>query len=93
MTLPPSAPTCQPADPALALREIRSMVSWLQKTDIQELFNQGYIDNVCTQVSQDMVIWNNKIYNPDPILCDGDGPLINFVNGSRSFMPANHCCF
>lgn len=48
------------------------------KTDIEKLFNSGYIDNVCTQVEQDMLIWNHKHYQPNPILCDGDGPINQF---------------
>ena len=24
---------------------------------------------------QDVAIWENKIYIPDPVVCDGDGPL------------------
>jgi 3-ketosteroid 9alpha-monooxygenase subunit A len=23
----------------------------------------------------DVVIWRDKIYRPEPILCDGDGPI------------------
>ena len=48
------------------------------KTDVAKLFNDGYIDNVCTQVEQDMLIWNYKHYQPNPILCDGDGPINQF---------------
>lgn len=48
------------------------------KTDIAKLFNDGYIDNVCTQVEQDILIWNYKHYQPNPILCDGDGPINQF---------------
>lgn len=49
-----------------------------QKNDIEKLFNDGFIANVCTQVEQDMVIWNHKRYEPNPILCDGDGPINQF---------------
>lgn len=47
-------------------------------SDVEKLFNDGYIDNVCTQVEQDMLIWNHKHYQPNPILCDGDGPINQF---------------
>ena len=36
------------------------------------------MDNVCEQVEQDMLIWNKKIYEPNPILCDGDGPIAQY---------------
>jgi len=48
------------------------------QTEIDSLFNDGYIDNVCNQVEQDMKIWNYKHYQPNPILCDGDGPINQF---------------
>ena len=48
------------------------------ETEIAKIFNQGFIDNVCIQVEQDMVIWNHKHYQPNPILCDGDGPINQF---------------
>ena len=28
--------------------------------------------------SVDLVIWNNKKYRPKPLLCDGDGPILQF---------------
>lgn len=48
------------------------------KTEMAKLFNQGYLDEVCRQVNQDIPIWNHKRYNPEPILCDGDGPIAQF---------------
>ena len=26
----------------------------------------------------DFIIWNNKRYRPNPLLCDGDGPILPF---------------
>lgn len=54
-------------------------------TDAARLFNQGYIDHVCQQVEQDIRIWNHKRYEPDPILCDGDGPIAQFRKWFRQF--------
>ena len=45
------------------------------KTDIAKLYNQGYVDNICNQVGEDIHIWKYKTYRRDPILCDGDGPI------------------
>lgn len=41
----------------------------------EEAFIQGYIDANNFAFGQDVAIWENKIYIPDPIVCDGDGPL------------------
>ena len=59
------------------------------KTDVAKLFNDGYIDNVCTQVEQDMLIWNYKHYQPNPILCDGDGPINQFRKWFAQFYVEN----
>ncbi|MCB1615177.1 MAG: Rieske 2Fe-2S domain-containing protein [Pseudomonadales bacterium] len=45
------------------------------ETDMAALFTQGYMDEMCRQVEQDIQIWNYKCYQPNPILCDGDGPI------------------
>ena len=36
---------------------------------------QGYVDANNFAFGQDVAIWENKIYIPDPVVCDGDGPL------------------
>ena len=36
------------------------------------------IANVIQQLKEDTPIWENKIYRPLPILCDGDGPIAKF---------------
>jgi 3-ketosteroid 9alpha-monooxygenase subunit A len=38
-------------------------------------FIQGYVDANNFAFGQDVAIWENKIYIPDPVVCDGDGPL------------------
>lgn len=49
--------------------------------DLSEQFSiltDGLIAEVVRQVGHDMVIWENKLYRPDPILCDGDGPIAKY---------------
>ncbi len=49
--------------------------------DITEQFNiftNGLIAEIVRQVGHDMVIWENKLYRDDPILCDGDGPVAKY---------------
>lgn len=36
------------------------------------------IADICKQLSEDMPIWENKKYQPNPVLCDGDGPIAKF---------------
>ena len=45
---------------------------------------------LCRQVEADMPIWENKVYKPDPILCDGDGPVHLFRKWfSQFYAPSN----
>lgn len=41
----------------------------------EDTFVQGYVDANNYAFGQDVAIWENKIYIPDPVVCDGDGPL------------------
>ncbi len=36
------------------------------------------IADICKQLREDKPIWENKIYRPLPVLCDGDGPIAKF---------------
>jgi len=44
-------------------------------SEIKTMLAQGYTDEVCNQIEQDINIWEHKHYLPNPILCDGDGPI------------------
>lgn len=35
--------------------------------------------------SVDFIIWNNKKYRPNPLLCDGDGPILKYRQWFRKF--------
>jgi 3-ketosteroid 9alpha-monooxygenase subunit A len=41
---------------------------------------RGQVDSITGQtgVAGDIPIWQNKIHRADPILCDGDGPIMRF---------------
>jgi nitrite reductase/ring-hydroxylating ferredoxin subunit len=43
-----------------------------------EVIAQAMLDNLCFQVEQDIPIWDHKHYQPNPILCDGDGPIAQY---------------
>ena len=42
-------------------------------------------ENVVEQVGHDVPIWENKIYQPNPILCDGDGPIAKYRKWFNQF--------
>ncbi len=35
--------------------------------------------------SVDFIVWNNKKYRPKPLLCDGDGPILQFRKWFKQF--------
>lgn len=43
--------------------------------DEENAYIKGYVDANNFAFGQDVSIWENKIYIPDPVVCDGDGPL------------------
>jgi phenylpropionate dioxygenase-like ring-hydroxylating dioxygenase large terminal subunit len=43
------------------------------------------IQNVVDQLNEDIPIWEHKIYRPDPVLCDGDGPIAQYRKWFQQF--------
>ena len=43
--------------------------------------------------SVDMEIWNNKLYRAKPILCDGDGPILQYRKWFRQFYVGEELSF
>ena len=55
------------------------------QSDMQVSVGQLAIDEVVRQVNQDIPIWENKEYLPNPVLCDGDGPIAKYRKWFRQF--------
>jgi phenylpropionate dioxygenase-like ring-hydroxylating dioxygenase large terminal subunit len=54
---------------------------FIQRKDMnetQQRMAKALTDEISRQVEQDIPIWQHKIYQPNPILCDGDGPIAQF---------------
>ena len=47
--------------------------------------NAAIVADIKKQIEEDIPIWENKIYRPLPILCDGDGPIAKFRKWYRTF--------
>ena len=43
------------------------------------------IADIVKQLNEDKPIWENKVYRPLPILCDGDGPIAKFRKWYSTF--------
>lgn len=46
---------------------------------------QAMIKNLCRQLDQDKVVWDRQRFMPDPVICDGDGPIAAFRQYYRQF--------
>lgn len=49
-----------------------------QKEGISSMAAKAFIHEVCRQLDQDKVIWDNMHYLKRPVICDGDGPILRF---------------
>jgi len=55
--------------------------------DMQKLVNL-YMTNLKAGFEDDIRIWENKLYRDTPILCDGDGPIMQLRRWYRQFYVA-----
>ena len=46
---------------------------------------KAFVAEVKRQVEQDIPIWENKIHLPQPLLCDGDGPIAEYRRWAEQF--------
>ncbi len=46
---------------------------------------RDFIDGLIEAVQPDIPIWENKVYRPEPPLCDGDGPVAGFRRWALQF--------
>ena len=46
---------------------------------------QAFVKEVNRQFTDDIPIWENKIYVDKPNLCDGDGPIARFRKWAQQF--------
>ena len=62
--------------------------AFTKPNDISEQFNMFtdvLIQELVDQVGHDIPIWEHKIFRPDPILCDGDGPIAKYRKWFKRF--------
>lgn len=54
-------------------------------SDDQKVIADGVRAMMVEQVEEDIPIWEHKKYEPNPILCDGDGPINKYRKWFRQF--------
>jgi 3-ketosteroid 9alpha-monooxygenase subunit A len=53
--------------------------------NMADVAGEEFVQNMTEGVRQDLHIWENKIYRPRPLLCDGDRFLGEFRRWARQF--------
>jgi nitrite reductase/ring-hydroxylating ferredoxin subunit len=48
---------------------------------------QTYMEEHAVVATQDFEIWEHKLYRPDPLLCEEDGPIAEYRRWVRQFYP------
>ena len=43
-------------------------------------------------IDQDVPIWENKLFRPQPKLCEGDGPIMTYRRWAAQFYPKEVSC-
>ena len=62
----------------ISATRVRLRFAFTKPLDISEhtgFLTDALIEELARQVTNDMPIWENKIYRETPMLCDGDGPI------------------
>ena len=62
-------------------------VSYLNKQKDARVDRIGiaFVKEVNRQFTDDITIWEHKVYRPNPILCDGDGPIALYRKWAEQF--------
>ncbi|AGP35077.1 hypothetical protein BE04_18160 [Sorangium cellulosum] len=58
---------------------------WLRNDGAQRL-GHALAAEVCRQIEEDIPIWENKIYRPQPVLCAGEKTIMTFRKWSSQFL-------
>ncbi len=60
-------------------------VKKIGNADITRGVGRALIADIEKQMNEDRPIWENKVYQPRPVLCDGDGPIGVFRRWCQQF--------
>jgi len=80
------------ADPILLItttpldeRNVAMRWTFFAEGPLAETLGVAFADQLMNGVLPDMPIWENKVYVPNPILCDGDGPIGEYRRWALQF--------
>lgn len=80
------------ADPVLLITttpydEQHLIMRWtfFAEQTLAETLGVAFADTLMQGVLPDLPIWEHKVYLPNPILCDGDGPIAEYRRWARQF--------
>jgi hypothetical protein len=81
-----------PLDEGLVEANFAFSVKRLGNADATRGVGKALIADIEKQMREDTPVWENKIYRPTPMLCDGDGPISAYRRWARQFYsePVDH---
>jgi nitrite reductase/ring-hydroxylating ferredoxin subunit len=56
-----------------------------ESDEAMEAALERYVEEHAVVATQDFEIWENKLYRPDPVLCEEDGPIAEYRRWVRQF--------
>jgi nitrite reductase/ring-hydroxylating ferredoxin subunit len=77
--------TGTPIDEERVHMRLQFSVRRLLDSDATRGVGRAFLAEIERQFTQDIPIWEHKVYLPRPILCDGDGPIAALRRWSRQF--------
>ena len=77
--------TGTPIDNGTVHNRLSFMVKKLDSPQATEGLGNAFVNEISRQFSEDMPIWENKIYLDKPLLCDGDGPIATLRRWAQQF--------
>ncbi|HEY8493236.1 MAG TPA: Rieske 2Fe-2S domain-containing protein [Myxococcota bacterium] len=74
-----------PVDAETMHMRLQFSVRRLPDSDATRGVGRAFLAEIERQFTQDVPIWEHKVYLPRPILCDGDGPIATLRRWARRF--------
>jgi 3-ketosteroid 9alpha-monooxygenase subunit A len=79
--------TFTPVDGQLIDARMTIGLKKLAAEEMTQFVGELVVKDITRQFEEDITIWKNKVYLPQPVLCEGDGPIHLVRRWSRQFYP------
>ena len=74
-----------PIDDEYVHHRMSFMVKKLDTDEATQAVGHAFLEEISRQFTEDLPIWENKVFQDRPVLCDGDGPIATLRNWCQQF--------